>query len=485
MGVRSIVVLAAVGSLAAGAVWKGLVGVLLVVGGALALLVVVALLAGLAAVASAFLPVARVPVRYNLRNLQARWKSTLATALAFTLVVGLLTVMLAFVRGMDRLTEGSGQAGNVVVLSQGAVDESFSDLPPGISVFHLPKDVQELVRRDRGADGGPGKFWSVKEIYAVANQELPQPEGGEERERSLQIRGVDDPHVAGKVHGIELEKGTWFSPSGVNPRTGRSEIVLGDGIARVLGADRGGGPLGPGDSVTMGPRQWVVTGVMKPSGSVFGSEIWAKDELVARYFGNVKDGAIAYTSFVVRVKDPVLVRPAARRIRAATAQGTFEAFPEEEYYSKQSQTSRQFLGAVVAVALVMAFGGVLGIMNTMFAAVSQRTKDIGVLRLLGFTRRQILQSFLLESVVIALLGGLVGCGLGALAHGWTATSIVTSETAGEANGKVVVFRLVVDGSIVAAGMLFTLVMGAAGGLIPGAVAMRLRPLESLRQTTPR
>jgi cell division protein FtsX len=471
MRVRLLVLLVVLGLLAAAAVWQGPLGVGLVLGGALALLVVAALLASLTAIVLAFLPVARVPIRYNLRNLQVRWRSTLATALAFTLVVGLLTVMLAFVQGLNRLTEGSGQPGNIVILSQGAIDEAFSNLPPGLSVFHFPKDAQDLIHR--GPDGKP---WSVREIYVVANQELPPSEEGMERERFLQIRGVEDPLLAGTMHAIELECGEWFSPSGVNPRTGQYEIVLGEGIAKVLGSDQGGGPLGPGDAVTIGPRRWVVSGVMKPTGSVFGSEIWARDELVARYFGNVKDGAVSYNSLVVRVKDPARVRQAAEQIKRPTPLGTIEAFPEQEYYSKQNQTSQQFLGAIVAVAVVMAFGGILGIMNTMFAAVSQRTKDIGVLRLLGFTRGQILRSFLLESVVIALLGGLLGCALGALAHGWTATSVVSNE----GNSKIVVFRVVVDGGVVAAGMLFTLLMGAVGGLIPAAASMRLRPLEALR-----
>jgi putative ABC transport system permease protein len=475
MRLRAKVIWAAVALLALAAIWKGLTGFFLVVGVALALLVIVSLLASLAAIVITFLPMAKVPLSYNFRNLQMRWKSTLVTALAFTLVVALLTVMLAFVQGMNRLTRGSGQPGNIVVLSQGAVDEAFSNLPPSISVFHLPKDIQEMVRREKD-DSKPGQYWAVKEVYVVANQELRNSVEGEEKERFLQIRGVDDAVLAGKVHGIELEKGDWFSPSGVNQQTGQYEIVLGDGMAKVLGSDQGGGPLGPGDSVTIGPRQWHVAGVMKASGSVFGSEIWARDEQVARYFGNVKDGAVSYNSFVVRVKDPTLVRAAAEQIKNVTTQGSFEAFPEEEYYSKQSQTSQQFLGAIMVVAVVMAFGGVLGIMNTMFAAISQRTKDIGVLRLLGFTRWQILRSFLLESVVIALLGGILGCALGALAHGWTATSLV----AGEANGKIVVLKLVVDGTILAAGMLFTLLMGAVGGFIPAVVSMRLRPLESLR-----
>jgi ABC-type lipoprotein release transport system permease subunit len=476
MRIRFIILLAVLGVLVLAGVWEGLFGVALVLGGALALFVAISLLAALTAVACVFLPVTGVPVRYNLRNLQNRWRTTLATALAFTLVVALLTVMLAFVQGMSRLTSGSGQTGNVTVLSQGAVDEAFSNLPPGISVFQFPKEVQDALRREADDRGTPGNFWCVREVYVVANQELPPTEAGEERERFLQIRGIDDPLLAGKVHGIELAQGAWFSPSGINPQTGQYEIVLGEGMARVLGSDQGGRPLVPGDAVTIGPRQWQVAGVMKPTGSVFGSEIWARDELVARYFGNVKDGAVSYTSLVVRVKDPSQVRHAAEQIKKPSTLGSLEVFPKEEYYAKQNQTSQQFLGAVVAVAIVMAFGGILGIMNTIFAAVSQRTKDIGVLRLLGFTRWQILRSFLLESIVIALLGGLLGCALGALADGWTATSIITSE----GNGKMVVFKLVVDGSILAAGMRFTLLMGAVGGLLPAVTSMRLRPLEALR-----
>jgi putative ABC transport system permease protein len=437
--------------------------------------VIVSLLASLASMATAFVPLARVPLRYNLRNLQARWKTSLVTGVAFTVVVGLLTVMLAFVKGMERLTQGTGQPGNIVVLSEGAIDEAFSTLPPTISVFDLPGDVQNLVRRDQDADGQRGKLWAVREVYLVANQELPASDTNEERERLLQMRGVDDPILAANVHGVELDQGRWFSPTGGNDQTGEYEIVLGHGMAKVFGADRGGGPVGPGATITIGPSRWRVAGVMKASSSVFGSEVWARDVLVARHFGN-----LTYNSMVLRINDPALVGKATEQIKKTRTEQTFEAIPETEYYARQSQTNQQLLDAIKVVAVVMGCGGILGIMNTMFAAISQRTKDIGVLRLTGFTRGQILRSFLLESVVIALLGGLVGCALGTLAHGWTATSFVSSEAAGEAAGKIVVFKLVVDGSILAAGMLFTLVMGAVGGLIPAAVAMRLRPLESLR-----
>jgi ABC-type antimicrobial peptide transport system permease subunit len=129
------------------------------------------------------------------------------------------------------------------------------------------------------------------------------------------------------------------------------------------------------------------------------------------------------------------------------------------------------------VAVVMAIGGVFGVMNTMFAAIAQRTKDIGVLRLLGFKRWQVLVAFLLESMAIALIGGLIGVALGTLCDGYAVTSIASS---GQGGGKSVAAKLVVDRDVMLIGMLFTLVMGRLGGLVPALSAMRLKILESLR-----
>ena len=150
---------------------------------------------------------------------------------------------------------------------------------------------------------------------------------------------------------------------------------------------------------------------------------------------------------------------------------------ETEYYDSLSETSKQFSWAIGFVAVVMSIGGVFGVMNTMFAAISQRIKDIGVLRLLGYSRLQILVSFLLESLVIALVGGLLGCALGSLADGWSATSVVSSNAGA---GKTVMLRLSVDASTIALGLVLTMIMGGIGGLLPSLNAMRLRALEALR-----
>jgi ABC-type antimicrobial peptide transport system permease subunit len=215
-----------------------------------------------------------------------------------------------------------------------------------------------------------------------------------------------------------------------------------------------------------------VTGIMKSSGTTYDSELWAKRAIVGPKFGKN-----SFTTFVLRTAGAAQASSLSDTLSNKFKKASVKAQPETEYFDKLNATNQQFLYAIAVVAAFMALGGVFGVMNTMFAAVSQRTKDIGVLRILGYARWQVLVSFFLEAMLIALVGGVIGCALGFLANGLTATSIVSS---GPGGGKSVVLKLVVDADILAVGMLFTLGMGAVGGLLPSLTAMRLRPLESLR-----
>ena len=211
------------------------------------------------------------------------------------------------------------------------------------------------------------------------------------------------------------------------------EVVLGNGVAKTFGADLGKPTLLPGDIVEIGPRRWYVSGIMKESNSSFGSEIWALDTPVQETFGRRN----SYSSFVVRTKEEKIGSEAAKKLKEnRSGQRSYNAQTEQEYYSKLRGTNDQFRYAIIFVAIILAVGGVLGVMNTMFAAISQRAKDIGVLRLLGFTRFQILCSFLVESLVISMVGGLLGCALGLLFDGTTVSSIVSSGAGG--GGKSVI-----------------------------------------------
>jgi ABC-type antimicrobial peptide transport system permease subunit len=282
--------------------------------------------------------------------------------------------------------------------------------------------------------------------------------------------------MSGRVHGLPLHPGSaWFSPAGVEivpDGTHAIQAVLGEGIAREFGKDRGKETLVPGDFFELGPRRWIVTGVLRSSGSTFDSEIWAKRQLVGPIFGKE-----SYTAVVLRTENAQTAKALATDLTKNFKKAALQAQTETDYYDKLSETNRQFLFTIMIVAVILAIGGIFGVMNTMFAAISARTRDIGVLRILGFARWQILVSFFLESLVLALIGGGLGCALGSLADGWAASSIVSG---GQGGGKSVLLKLVVDANILSAGLLFTLLMGGIGGLMPALSAMRLRPLEALR-----
>jgi putative ABC transport system permease protein len=434
----------------------------------------------------------KLVLRYNVRNLFVRWRITLLTALAFTLVIGLLTVMRAFVNGMYALTQGSGDPANVMVLADGATDELFSNLGYG--------DVKEVELHDGVLHDDADKPLASWEIYILANQPIAarppaEPSPGDRfwqavrgffvgkqdhrQRRFIQVRGVDDAARSGRVHNLKLsDGGAWFSPAGVGPLPdGGSAIqaVLGQGLARELGHDKGDGklPLVPGDTFELGGRTWVVAGVMQSAGSTFDSEVWGKRDLVGSLYGKA-----SYTTVVLRTRDAAAAKALATDLTANYKKPAVNAKQEPEYYESLNSTNEGFLFAIRFVAIVMAIGGIFGIMNTMFAAIAQRMRDIGVLRILGYGRLHVLVSFFIEAMIVAVFGGLLGCALGMLADGLTATSIVSNGAGG--GGKSVMLKLVVDRNVLAEAMGFALAMGCIGGLLPALSAMRLRPLESLR-----
>ncbi|NBR06341.1 MAG: FtsX-like permease family protein [Planctomycetes bacterium] len=424
--------------------------------------------------------VGKVPINYSIRNLIVRWPISLMTALAFTMVIGVLIVMLAFVNGMYKLTESSGHPENIIVLSDGATDEIFSNL--GYS------DVSEIEFNPGVSRDELGKPLTSWETYVIVNQPIPlHARKGDRRRRFIQVRGILDPERSGKVHHLVLKSGDWFSTGesgggvrevlvsepGKEPRkVNATEAVLGQGIAKEIGPDYMKPSLEVGDVFNMGDKYWVVAGIMDSGGSTFDSEIWAKWKTVAERFGKV-----TYTTLVIKTDSKEIAYATTSDIVKNFKKAALQAFVETDYYDKLNNTNKQFLVAILFVAAVVAIGGVFGIMNTMFAAISQRSKDIGVLRIVGFAPWQILVSFFLEAILLSFFGGVLGCIVGSFADGFTASSIMSSGAGG---GKNILLRLTVDMRLIFSGILFAVAMGMVGGLLPAVSAMRIKPLESLR-----
>jgi ABC-type lipoprotein release transport system permease subunit len=371
-----------------------------------------------------------------------------------------------------------------------------------------PVEFHPLVQSD-----DHGRKLASWELYMVNVQPIANAKKGEAPNHLLQLRGVDDPVISSEVHGMTLyDKGRWFSQAGVelaekpDPavlaaltagvvgdlssysvvglldagrriQTGRltqtyGQAVLGEGIARMLGADQKKESLEVGDTFDIGPKKWVVVGIMNSAGSTFDSEIWVKRGFAGPLFGKT-----GHTTCVLSTANAQTAAELATDLTANYKKSAVKASTETEYYDKLNTTNAQFLFAIAIVMFFMSIGGVVGVMIVMFAAISQRSKDIGVLRIVGFQGWQVLVSFFLESLLLAIIGGIIGCALGSLANGHTTTSLVGSGVGG---GKTIVLRMTVDAGIILLGMLFALVMGCVGGIVPALFAMRVRPLESLR-----
>jgi putative ABC transport system permease protein len=443
--------------------------------------------------------IGKVPLQYNFRNLRVRWVTTMMTGIAFTVVVFLLVLMSSFVDSVNRLTANSGIPGNVFVLSEGATDELFSNLSYG------DVDALELEQARTNSNGEPlatsvtvktsaGKSdrrikWCSKETYFVINQEIPNPTGEQVR-RFVQLRGIQDAEVAALVHNIELQPGgEWFGSEGaVRLIDGTTAVpcVVGEGAAAAFGADVGRDRLEVGDRLKLGDTAMVVVGIMKSAGRTFDSETWATNARVSKAFGKQ-----AYTTVVIRVNDddpetaPKSAELMANHLTKNFTTPRVRAVPEPRYYEDLAKSNSSLMYMVVMVALIMSLGGIIGVMLVMFAAISQRIKDIGVMRVVGYKRWQILVSFMLESLAIAIIGGLVGVLLIMLVNGIATAyqgglTITSSISGGQGSGKTVVTKLVFGTDVLAGGILFTIVMGRLGGLLPSVGAMRLGILESLR-----
>ncbi|MFM7073456.1 MAG: ABC transporter permease, partial [Planctomycetota bacterium] len=284
----------------------------------------------------------RIPLRYNMRNLVVRWLTTSLTGVAFILVIGLLTVMLAFVRGMYKLTESSGQPTNLILLSAGTTDEAFSNL-----AFSDSGDIENQPGIARDSDSRP---LCSKETYIVVNQPIANAESGRPKRRFVEVRGVEDALISGAVHGVELyDGGSWFSAAGVQAGEATAEgvagesvieAVVGEGVAREFARDPDSRNLPSvkrlqrldvGDTMRMGGRQWRIVGVMKSAGSTFDSEVWALRSLVAPLFGKN-----TYTSLVLRAENIRAARGLKKFFNDEFKKAAVQAQLETEYFASLS-----------------------------------------------------------------------------------------------------------------------------------------------------
>jgi len=385
-----------------------------------------------------------IPVVYNLRSVKERWSSSVVAVLGIAGTVAVFVAMLALARGFQVALTSSGLPENVKVQQVGADSEMTSSME--IGAVRVVEDAP-LV-----AHAGSEPRVSA-EVVVLANLPLR----GTTSDANVQVRGVS-PRVLAVRNNVRLVQGRFFTP-------GLYELVIGRNAARSYEG------LDMGKTVHIGPGQWKVVGVFDSGGSAFDSEIWADANIVNGAYQRPPGVYQSVTAKLRSAEDFNAFKTALERDPRAKLQ----ASPEPEYYESQSQlvtTLIKVLGTIVAI--VMGLGAILAALNTMYSAVSERSREIAVLRALGFQGGSIVLSFLAEAMIIAIIGGILGCVVVLPVNGIT-TGTINWQTFSHLSFA---FRITPD--LLLWGILFAIFMGVLGGLPPAIRAARANVSTTLR-----
>lgn len=384
-----------------------------------------------------------LPIKYNLRNIVVRKGSTLATAFTIGLTVAVFLMVMALARGIDLTLSTSGEPLNLIVLREGSTAELNSTVSR--------EQFNDLMYLD-GVQREEDKPLASSEIITL----IYKARKGMTQGSNVTVRGVG-PMSFKLRSGFQTVAGRLFQP-------GLTEAVVSKRIAeRFQGLDIG-------DKFRIQTTEYTVVGLFDSAGKAFESEIWVDINSLA---GTTKRSE-AFSSVLMRATDQNALAALAKRITddpklhlKATAERVF-------YEDQQGAASGALKGLAVFISFIMAVGAGFAGMNTMYAAVARRTKEIGTLRVLGFSRSSILVSFLLESVSIALIGAAIGILL-ALPLNFVSTGTSNWVTFSE-----IAFNFRVTPGLILAALIFGGIIGFVGSLLPSIRASRFKIVDALR-----
>lgn len=385
-----------------------------------------------------------LPLSYNVRNVIQRPAATLTTAIGVGLTVAILIGALSLAAGFQAALIQTGSPENVIALRTGADSEISSG---------LSRETVNILRAHPAVAAAPdGRALASPEVLVLVNK----PRKGMKGSSNVSVRGLDLEGMALR-EGVRIVEGRLFAP-------GADEVVIGQRIARRFEG------CAIGDRIRFGAKDFTVVGHFTAGGSSFESEIWGDNRVLMPVFrGDF------FQSLTFRVRPGTDLAALERELEADPRLGV-QIQSERAFYAGQStMLATTIRVAGVFIVLIMAAGAVFGAMNTMFAAVGQRTREIATLMILGFRPGAILVSFMIESVILSLIGGVIGCLIALPING-----IVTSTT-NFASFSEVAFAFRVTPAILIAGLAFSAALGLVGGFLPALRASR-RPLAaSLRE----
>jgi putative ABC transport system permease protein len=383
-----------------------------------------------------------IPIKYNLGSLWVRKVGTLMTALGIGLTVSIFIIMLALVHGLNSTFVETGQENQLLVIRAGSLNEVNS---------YFARDLFQTVRLLPGiATDGNKEPLASGEIIVVVNHPRLSGEAS-----NVSVRGMTEAGVKLRPE-ARLVEGRWY-------RRGLREIVVSEALSKRLQNTR------LGDTIHMSRSEWKVVGIFNAGGTAHDSEIWTDYEDVAQDW----DRPI-FSSVLLRAEDPKAAESITRRI-ADDRRIHLQAVSQKDYYRSQTSSSIGIKVLGTFIATLMGIGSCFAAMNMMYGTVMSRSHEIGTLRALGFSRWNILCSFLLESVLVALAGGIIGCLIALPLHG------ISTATANFSTFTEVIFNFRITPTILLQGLFFASVVGILGGGLPARRASRTNILQTMRE----
>ena len=385
-----------------------------------------------------------IPLSYNVRSILRRRFSAIATAAGLGLVVFVFAAVLMLARGVEETLKATGSPRNAILLRKGSTTELTS---------FVPREAAKVFSADASVAVEGGKPVASPELFVIFQLQRSDGNGT----ANVGFRGVTP-------DGVRLLRGeTVRVMDGRLPQPATSEVLIGKGVrGRYKGA-------AIGQSIHIARRDWQVVGVFEAGGSGFESEVWGDADQIADVAHRT-----GYSQLTVRLKSPSELA-SLRATVDADPRYNLEAKREDRYYEEASGALATFVRALgTVIAVFFAFGATLGAMITMYAQVASRVREVGTLRALGFRRRAVLGSFLVESLILALIGAAAGCLFASL------LGAVSFSTVNFSSFTEIKFRFHFAPAVAAWSTLFAVAMGLLGGALPATRAARLAIAEATK-----
>jgi ABC-type antimicrobial peptide transport system permease subunit len=384
-----------------------------------------------------------IPLSYNIRNLWTRRLTTTLTVSGMALVVFVFAAILMLANGLRKTLVETGSYDNAVVLRKGADTEVVSGVSKGQAAI---VETQPEI-----AIGTNGQELLAKELVVL----ITLTKKGSDSPTNVTVRGIDVSSLALRPQ-VKLVEGRL-------PRWGSSEVMVGSSIAhRFKGIELN-------QALCCGMREWRIVGIFDAGNTSFSSEVWGDVDQLMQAFRRP-----AYSSLIFRLRTPSDFQAVKARVES-DPRLTVVVKRETRYYAEQSEMMATFLRILgISLTIIFSLGAIIGAMVTMYSAVANRTAEIGTLRALGFQRKNILLAFLIESLLLGLLGGMAGLFFASFMQ------LITVSTLNFQTFSELSFSFALTFDIVYKGLVFSLVMGFVGGILPAIRASRMNIVDALR-----